>query len=77
MGAYGGTAQASMLPYDWALLADLTNDGIVNLIDFAAQADDWMESDTTQFGDLDRDGTVSFTDLLLTAQDWLKQTTWH
>jgi len=77
MGAYGGTAQASMPPYDWALLADLTNDGIVNLIDFATQADDWLQSDTAQFGDLDRDGTVSFTDLLLTAQDWLKQTIWY
>ena len=31
MGVYGGTAEASMPPYGWALLADLTNDGIVNL----------------------------------------------
>ncbi|MHC4361042.1 MAG: right-handed parallel beta-helix repeat-containing protein, partial [Planctomycetota bacterium] len=29
MGAYGGTAEASIPPYDWTLLADLTNDGIV------------------------------------------------
>ena len=38
MGAYGGTAQASMPPHAWALLADLTNNGTVDLVDFAEQA---------------------------------------
>ena len=35
MEAYGGTAEASMPPYDWALLSDITNDGTVDFVDFA------------------------------------------
>jgi hypothetical protein len=77
MGAYGGTAEASMPPYDWALLADLTNDGIVNLEDFANQAKDWQNSADAQPGDLNRDGTVDINDALLMANDWLKTTSWY
>jgi len=77
MGAYGGTAQASMPPYDWALLADLTNDGIVNFEDFAHQADDWRQNQPEQPGDLDRNGLIDFADLRLLGEDWLKQTTWY
>ncbi|MHC4115847.1 MAG: right-handed parallel beta-helix repeat-containing protein [Planctomycetota bacterium] len=51
MGAYGGTAEASIPPYDWTLLADLTNDGIVNLNrdgvinmpDLALLVEDWLK----------------------------------
>ena len=77
MGAYGGTAEASMPPYDWALLADLTNDGIVNFEDFAYQAEDWRQGQSEQPGDLDRNGVVDFADLFLLTEDWLKQTSWH
>ncbi len=77
MGAFGGTAQASMPPYDWALLADLTNDGIVNLEDFANQAKDWQNTADAQPGDLNRDGTVDLNDAILMANDWLHITTWH
>jgi predicted outer membrane repeat protein len=77
MGAFGGTAEASMPPYDWALLADLTNDGLVDLVDFAYQAADWLNSADQQRGDLNRDSLVDISDLALLVEDWLKQTAWH
>ena len=76
MGAYGGTAEASMPPYDWTLLADLTNDGTVNFKDFAGQANDWQKSESKQPGDLNRNGTVDTSDLGLLTKDWLGQTSW-
>jgi hypothetical protein len=76
MGAYGGTAQASMAPYGWALLSDLTNDGVVNLLDFSGQAKDWLAVASLKPGDLNRDGIVNMTDLAALAEDWLDQTDW-
>jgi hypothetical protein len=77
MGAYGGTAEASMPPYDWALLGDLTNDGIVDGKDFAHQAEDWLLSSREGPADLNRDSTVDMTDLVLLVNDWLRTTSWH
>jgi hypothetical protein len=77
MGAYGGTAEASMSPYDWAMLGDLTNDGLVDLKDYAFQAADWLNSADQQPGDLNRDGLIDIDDLALLVEDWLGQTTWH
>jgi hypothetical protein len=79
MGAYGGTAEASIPPYDWTLLADLTNDGIVNFVDYAEQVTDWSNSGDCQPGDLDRDGVgvINMPDLALFVEDWLKETVWH
>ncbi len=77
MGAYGGTAEASMPPYVWALLADLTNDGTVNFEDYTAQAIDWLESVSEQPGDLNRNGTVDIADIALLTEDWLEQTSWY
>ncbi len=77
MGAIGGTAEASIPPYDWALLADLTNDGLVDLVDFAYQAADWLNSADQQPGDLNRDSLVDVFDLALLVEDWLEQTTWY
>jgi hypothetical protein len=77
MGAYGGTRQASMPPYDWALLADITNDGIVDGRDFAHQASDWLSSSDEQPGDLNRNGIVDTNDVGLFVGDWLKTTSWH
>ncbi|MFQ6034655.1 MAG: S8 family serine peptidase [Sedimentisphaerales bacterium] len=74
MGAYGGTDQASMPPPGASLLADITNDGLVNMKDFAAQALYWMTAQSRQPGDLNRDGLVDSADLILLAEDWLKQT---
>jgi hypothetical protein len=75
--AFGGTAEASMPPYDWALLADLTNDGLINLTDFAFQAADWLNSADRQPGDLNRDSLVDISDLALLVDDWLEQTAWY
>ncbi len=77
MGAFGGTAEASIPPYDWALLADITNDGLVNMTDFAYQALDWLNSADQQPGDLNRDGLIDTDDLALLVEDWLGQTTWY
>jgi len=77
MGAYGGTAEASIPPYDWAILGDLTNDGIVDFNDFVYQAKDWQTRAKEQPGDLDRNGVVGMEDLGLLVEDWLLETSWH
>ena len=77
MGAYGGTAEASIPPYDWAFLADLNNDGTVNLKDYSYQSADWLESDDCQPGDLNRDGVIDMNDIALLVEDWLKYTSWY
>ncbi len=43
MGAYGGTAYASMSEMVW-LDGDINQDGIVDMIDFAMLADNWLKS---------------------------------
>lgn len=77
MGAYGGTAEGSMPPYDWAILADITNDGTVDFADFAYLAAIFTDQDDQLPGDFDRDGDVDFSDVALLIADWLKETTWH
>ena len=72
MGCYGGTVEASVPPYGWTLLGDLTNDGVVNTDDFAVQAIYWTRTESRQPGDLDRNGIVNTADLALLAKDWLK-----
>lgn len=42
MGAFGGTVEASMGPHDWALLGDLTNNGIVDHEDLYLQLEYWL-----------------------------------
>lgn len=71
MGAYGGTAQASMAPHGWALLGDLNNDGCVDGEDLAGQVEDWLMSDNQQPGDLNRDGVINMIDFAKLAQEWL------
>ncbi len=71
MGAYGGTAEASMPPHDWVCLADITNDGIVDFQDYCSQSGGWLESAENPPGDLNRNGLVEFADLALFADDWL------
>jgi len=77
MGTYGGTTEASMPPYDWAILADLTNDGKVDFNDLTEQVEDWLNSSSEQPGDLDRNGIIDMVDFALLGKDWLTQTTWH
>ncbi|MFC1781985.1 S8 family serine peptidase [Planctomycetota bacterium] len=77
MGAYGGTAEASMAQPIWILRADINNDGMVNLVDFAHQVQDWHKVISSSPGDLNRDGSVDILDLVLLAADYLKSTIWH
>jgi parallel beta-helix repeat protein len=42
MGAYGGTPYASMS--DWPLKGDVNRDGVVNMKDFAAMAENWLDA---------------------------------
>jgi len=84
MGAYGGTAEAAMPPYGWTLLADLTNDGIVNIEDLQIQANSWLsECSEDCSGELDRKENelfgkvVDLADFALLANDWLEITTWY
>jgi hypothetical protein len=77
MGAYGGTAEASMPPYHWALLADLNNDGTVSFVDVGHYAQYWLDAGSELPADLDRDGTVDLTDYALLGQDYLLETSWH
>jgi hypothetical protein len=72
MGAYGGTAQASMAPPGWMLLADLNNDGTVDYSDLAGQAEDWLMNTCENPGDLNRDCVVNMKDFAKLASDWLE-----
>jgi hypothetical protein len=72
MGAYGGTDLASIAPIGWLSPADLTNDGVVNLDDYAYQAGNWFSAERWQPGDVNRDGVVDFADVALLAEEWLR-----
>lgn len=76
MGVFGGTAEASMPPYDWAILGDLTNDGTVNFADFTHQAENRPGNSNEPPGDLDRNTIVDMVDFALIAQDWLAKASW-
>lgn len=72
MGAYGGTAEASMPPHDATVLADITNDGFVTARDFAVCAQFWMTTGDKLPADLNRDKLVDIADVVLLTKDWLK-----
>ncbi len=77
MGAYGGTAEASKTPMDWSLLADLTNDGVVDGQDFAHQAKGHGIPGEERPGDLNRSGAVDMNDVATLIGAWLRTTIWH
>jgi hypothetical protein len=76
IGAYGGTARASMPPHHWALLSDLTNDGSVDLGDLAAFCGGWLGDGESRPPDLNRDRVVDLADFALFGRDWLLRTSW-
>jgi predicted outer membrane repeat protein len=70
MGAYGGTAEASLAPSGWSLRADVNNDGDVNWLDLINMADAWLQAGRKHGTDLTRDGTIDIRDLALLAGEW-------
>lgn len=77
MGGCGGTAESSMPPYNWGLLADMTNDGQVNTTDLSILAGKWLQTGLNIPCDLNRDHIINITDFTILADEWLKQTLWH
>ncbi|MHC4154417.1 MAG: right-handed parallel beta-helix repeat-containing protein [Planctomycetota bacterium] len=70
MGAYGGTAEASKSPPDWALLADLTNDRAVDYADLSVFVDYWLEAGQCVCADLSHDQSANFLDFAIFADNW-------
>ncbi len=77
MGAFGGTLEASLGPHNWALQADINNDGIVDLQDFAAFAEFWFDSGDRIPADFSHDSAVDFSDLGFLVEDWILETVWY
>ena len=73
MGAYGGTAEASMALPGWALLADLTNDRIVDFNDLAVFVEYWVDSGQCIPSDLNRNESIDFTDFAVMSGEWLEK----
>jgi hypothetical protein len=70
IGAYGGTAQASMSGSAEGSPADFNNDGVVNWQDMQALADIWLAEDPLLAADINRDGRCSLPDFADLAQNW-------
>ncbi len=72
MGAYGDRPEASMSD-DATIgnLADMDQDGAVNLIDLGWLAEFWMFDNRLIPANLDREGIVDLADLALLVSEWL------
>jgi len=77
MGAYGGTAYAAMAPYGWTVWADLTNDGVVDLLDLQHWSECVLRQGLDVPGDLDRNEIVNMVDFALLADRWSRKTSWY
>ncbi len=73
MGTYGGTDQASIPGHNWASIADINNDRIVDWGDFTLFAGYWLAEGECIPADLDRSGTVDWGDFSIFAANWLWQ----
>lgn len=71
MGAYGGTAEASMSSSIVGNIADLDNNDVVNLKDLALFSGGWRLYENLLREDLDRNGSVDFKDAALFFESWL------
>lgn len=82
-GVYGNTAQQSLVPENWTLLSDLTNDGIVDSLDEAAftQHQSIPRTEAAYLGahpgDLDQNGDVDAADLQILQSQIGMTTLWH
>lgn len=77
MGGCGGTAESSMPPHNWAMLADVTNDGTVDAADLAVLSEQWLAGTAKNPCDFNRDGIVNLADFTALAYDWLSETSWR
>ena len=76
IGAYGRTSQASMATYQWSLLGDINNDGIVDMEDVEIMTAQWLLETSSHPGDLNRDGIVGIDDLKIILDQSDKETIW-
>jgi hypothetical protein len=72
MGAYGGTAQASMSPNDVGNIADLDLDWFIYRTDLPFLVDEWLSEAAPLKQDMTGDGIVSFPDFAVFAHNWSK-----
>jgi len=70
MGAYGGTAEASMSLSLEGNIADLDNDDCVGIFDFSYFAEQWLNEAAPLKEDFNRDGIVDFHDFAILGQNW-------
>ncbi|MCP4713417.1 MAG: hypothetical protein GY869_32710, partial [Planctomycetes bacterium] len=71
MGAYGGTAEASMSLSSVGNVADLNGDGVVDFLDWGLLGKKWNYEQVLLKADLDRDGVVGVLDLWRFSLEWL------
>jgi hypothetical protein len=71
MGAYGGTAEASLSPSSVGSAADLDGDGRVDFRDWRAFATAWLSTTAPRREDFNRDGAVNFADFAVLSSAWL------
>ena len=71
IGAYGGTAEASLSPSKAGSPADLDGDGRVDFRDCSAFATAWLSTAAPCREDLNRDGGVDFADFTAFSSWWL------
>ena len=76
MGAFGGTALASIPPNVWAIPTDYNNDGIANFTDFALWSENYGYEAAEPPAEPNAAPTLNAADLALLADRWLDQTTW-
>jgi predicted outer membrane repeat protein len=74
MGAYGGTAEASMSLSNAGSAANLNNDSldIIDYADFAIFCDKWLTEEKLVAADLNRDGAVNLVDFAVFGRHWLE-----
>jgi hypothetical protein len=72
IGAYGGTAEASMSPNAIGLAADLNFDNVIDVADLLLVAQAWTKHQVLLAADLTRDGRVGIEDLAAMAEEWMK-----
>jgi hypothetical protein len=70
MGAYGGTAMASMSLSNIGDIRDLNNDNLITLDDVLLLADKWDSNDVPLKEDLDLNGIVDSNDLVFFEGNW-------